>query len=308
MIRKVLAIAATVAAIGFAGAATAAEKTIGVALASDTNPFYIAMLKGIENRAKQLGYQVSVVTAEEDVARQLNGINDLIAKGVDGILVSPIDAKALCSAYDKAKAAGIPMMSIARGSACKSQVLHIASDEHRIGGEIAEWTAQKIGKKGKVAMLAGPSGAQAFMNFARGYEDVMGRYPDIEIVFRQELLLTRENGLKHGEDALVAHPDLSAIYGANDELGMGAAQAVAASGKKKQVIVTGLNGIPPAVRAVKRGAMDLTVALNPIQWGNLGVDTMDGHFKGRKHDPRVYVEHVLVDKSNVDKFIRPKKK
>ena len=306
MRKTLIMAAAAVAAIGLAGAAHA--KTIGVALASDTNPFYIAMLKGIETRAKALGYKVSVVNAEEDVARQLNGINDLIAKGVDGILVSPIDAKALCSAYDKAKAAGIPMMSIARGSACKSQVLHIASDEHRIGGEIAEWTAQKIGKKGKVAMLAGPSGAQAFMNFARGYEDVMARYSDIRIVFRQELLMTRENGLKHGEDALVAHPDLAAIYGANDELGMGAAQAVAAAGKKKQVIVTGMNGIPPAVRAVKRGAMDLTVALNPVRWGILGADTMDGHFKGRKHDPRVYVEHVLVDKSNVDKFIRPKKK
>ena len=157
-------------------------------------------------------------------------------------------------------------------------------------------------------MLAGPSGAQAFMNFARGYEDGMARHPGIEIVFRQELALTREMGLKHGEDALVAHPDLKAIYGANDELGMGAAQAVAAAGKKKDVTVTGMNGIPPAVRAVKRGAMDLTVALNPVKWGTLGADTMDGHFKGRKHDPRVYVEHVLVDKSNVDKFIRPKKK
>ena len=304
--RKSLAALAAIAAFGLAGAVQA--KTIGVALASDTNPFYIAMLKGIEMRAEKLGYKVSVVTAEEDVARQFNGINDLIAKGVDGILVSPIDAKALCSAYDKAKTAGIPMMSIARGSACKSQVLHIASDEHRIGSEIAEWTARKIGGKGKIAMLAGPSGAQAFMNFARGYEDGIARHPGIEVVYRQELALTREMGLKHGEDALVAHPDINAIYGANDELGMGAAQAVAAAGKKKQVIVTGLNGIPPAVRAVKRGAMDLTVALNPVRWGILGVDTMDGHFKGRKHDPRVYVEHVLVDKSNVDKFIRPKKK
>ncbi len=308
MIRKVLAAAAALAAIGFAGSAAAADKTIGVALASDTNPFYIAMLKGIENRARQLGYKLSVVTAEEDVARQLNGINDLIAKGVDGILASPIDAKALCSAFNKAKEAGIPMMAIARGSACKAQLLHIAVDEIRVGREIADWTARQIGGKGKVAMLAGPAGAQAFMNFARGYEQGLKGHPGIEVVYRQELALTREMGLKHGEDALVAHPDVKAIYGANDELGMGAAQAVAAAGKKKDVIVTGMNGIPPAVRAVKRGAMDLTVVLNPVRWGVLGVDTMDGHFKGRKHDPRVYVGHVLVDKTNVDKFIRPKKK
>ena len=284
--------------------AGAQAKTIGVALASDTNPFYIAMLKGIEKRAGELGYEISVVNAEEDVAKQLNGINDLIAKGVDAILISPIDAKALCSGFDKAKAAGIPMMSIARGSACESQLLHIASDELRIGGEIAAWTAGQLGGEGKVAMLAGPAGAQAFINFAKGYADEMAKHPGIEIVYRQEMLLTRENGLKNGEDALVAHPDLDAIYGANDELGMGAAQAVAAAGVKDQVIVTGLNGIPPAVRAVKNGSMDLTVVLNPLKWGTLGADTADAVLSGKAFESKVFVAHVLVDKTNVEQFIR----
>ncbi len=293
-------------AAGWSGAADA--KTIGVALASDTNPFYIAMLKGIKMRAAQIGYDVSVVTANSDVAKQIDGVNDLIAKGVDGILISPIDAKALCGAYDKAKKAGIAMMSIARGSACKSQLLHIAVDEILVGSQIAEWTAKKIGYQGKVAMLAGPAGAQAFMRFAKGYEDAMAKYPKIKIAFKHELLLTRENGLRYGEDALVAHPDLKAIYGANDELGMGAAQAAAAAGLKSKVIVTGMNGIPPAVRAVKRGKMDLTVVLNPVAWGILGANTIEAHLSGKKLDRRVYVGHALVDKTNVDKFIRKKKK
>ena len=279
-------------------------KTIGVALASDTNPFYIAMLKGIQKRAGELGYDVSVVNAEEDVAKQLNGINDLIAKGVDAILISPIDAKALCSGFDKAKAANIPMMSIARGSACKSQYLHISANEHKIGSEIAAWTAAKIGGKGKVAMLAGPAGAQAFINFAKGYADEMAKHSGIKIVYRQEMLLTRENGLKNGEDALVANPDLSAIYGANDELGMGAAQAVAAAGLKGKVVVTGMNGIPPAIKAVHKGGMDLTVALNPVVWGILGANTADAALAGKKLDSKVFVGHVLVDKNNAAKFIR----
>ncbi len=304
--RKLIIGAVLAATAAWSGAADA--KTIGVALASDTNPFYIAMLKGIQMQAKKIGYDVSVVTANSDVAKQIDGVNDLIAKGVDGILISPIDAKALCSVFDKAKAAGIPMMSIARGSACKSQLLHIAVDEIRVGKEIAEWTAQKIAYEGKVAMLAGPAGAQAFIRFAKGYEDAMAKYPNIKIAFRHELLLTRENGLKYGEDALVAHPDLKAIYGANDELGMGAAQAAAAAGLKAKVIVTGMNGIPPAVRAVKRGAMDLTVVLNPVKWGFLGANTMAARLSGKKFDARVYVGHSLVDKTNVDKFIRKKKK
>lgn len=307
MIMKKL-VSAALAGLLAAGVAVGTDaKTIGVALSSDTNPFYIAMLKGMKDRAKQLGHEISVVNAEEDVAKQLNGVNDLIAKGVDGILISPIDAKALCSAFDNAKRAGIPMMSIARGSACGSQLLHISVDEIRIGNEIAEWTAKKIGYKGKVAMLAGPAGAQAFQNFAKGYSQAMAKYPGIRIAFRHEMLLTRENGLKYGEDALVAHPDLKAIYGANDELGMGAAQAAAAAGRKPQVVVTGMNGIPPAVRAVKRGAMDLTVVLNPVKWGVLGIDTMAAHLSGKTFDRKVYVEHVLVDKSNVDNFIRKPK-
>ncbi len=282
-------------------------KTIGVSLSSDTNPFYIAMLKGIKARAAKAGFDVSVVNAEEDIAKQLNGVNDLIAKQVDGILISPIDAKALCSVYDKAKAAGIPIMSIARGSACKNQLLHVGLDELRIGREIADWTAKSIGGKGKVAMLAGPAGAQAFINFAKGYAEEMAKHPDIKVVFRREMLLTRENGLKNAEDALVAHADLKAIYGANDELGMGAAQAVAAAGKTKDIVVTGMNGIPPAVAAVNRGFMDLTVALNPVAFGNVGVDTMVAYLSGKGFGPKVLVSHVLVDKANAKKFMRKKK-
>lgn len=304
MKRMIIVALCAVLSVSFSFAASA--ETIGVSLASDTNPFYIAMLKGIQARAKELGYEVSVVNAEEDIAKQLNGINDLIAKRVDGILISPIDAKALCSAFDGAKKAGIPMMSIARGSACKSQLLHIAVDEIRVGGEIAEWTAKAIGHKGDVAMLAGPAGAQAFQNFARGYQQAMQKYPDIKIVFKHEMLLTRENGLKYAEDALVAHSNLEAIYGANDELGMGAAQAVAAADRKANIIVTGMNGIPPALAAVKRGAMDLTVVLNPHAWGRLGADTMHAQWSGKTLNPKVYVEHVLVDKTNVDRFIRKK--
>lgn len=288
--------------------AVAQTKTIGVALASDTNPFYIAMLKGVRARAAKHGYKISVVRANENIADQLNGVNDLIAKGVDGILISPIDAKALCSAFDKAKSANIPMMSLARGSACANQLLHVGLDEHRVGGDIAAWTAKKIGGKGKVAMLSGPAGAQAFINFAKGYADEMAKHPGIKIVFRRELPLTREAGLKNGEDALVANSDLAAIYGANDELGMGAAQAVAAAGLTKKIIVTGMNGIPPAVAAVNRGFMDLTVALSPFAFGNVGTDTMVAKLTGKDFGKKVLVSHALVEKSNAKKFMRKKKK
>ena len=298
-----LALAAIFAA-AFGGTASAQTKLIGVSMASDDNPLYIAMLRGIREVAKDKGYEVVTVSANEDIAKQLNGIHDLIAKKVSGILISPIDARALCSGYDAAKAANIPIMSIARGSACASQTVHIGVDELKVGHDIAEWLANAIDKKGKIAMLRGPQGAQAFQNFAKGFSDTIAKYPDIKVVFSHDMLLTRENGLKYGEDALVAHPDLRAIYGANDDLGLGSAQAVRAANKKKDIVVTGMNGIPPALRAVKAGELDMTVALNPLVWGKLGAETVIAYINGKKPEGgKVFIEHVIVDKTNVDKFL-----
>jgi ribose transport system substrate-binding protein len=274
--------------------------TIGVSLAQDDNPFYIAMLKGIRARAQELGWDVATVSANEDKLKQINGVQDLVARGVKGILISPIDAVGVNAAYDAAAAAKIPIVSIARGSVSPNQTIHVAMDEKQIGRDIAEWTAKKLGGKGQVAMLLGPSGAPTFKNLADGYTEVMAKYPDIKIVFKSDGPLTRERGVKQTEDALVANPDLAAIYTANDDVALGAMQAVLAANRAGKTIVTGMNGVPPALRAVKDGNMAMTVELNPVEWGRLGVDVLATYLKGDKIEPRVFIKHNLIDSANVD--------
>ena len=282
-------------------AASAQEKTtIGVSLAQDDNPFYIAMLRGIRARAQELGWDVATVSANEDKLKQINGVQDLVARGVKGILISPIDAVGVNAAYDAAAAAKIPIVSVARGSSSPNQTIHVAMDEKRIGRDIAEWTAKKLGGKGKVALLMGPSGAPTFKNLGDGYSEVMAKYPEIHIVFRSDGPLTRERGVKQAEDALVAHPDLAAIYTANDDVALGAMQAVNAANRKGKTMVTGMNGVPPALRAVKEENLAMTVELNPVEWGRLGVDVLATFLKGEKVDPRVFIKHVIIDGTNVD--------
>ena len=184
------------------------------------------MLRGIRARAQELGWDVATVSANEDKLKQINGVQDLVARGVKGILISPIDAVGVNAAYDAAAAAKIPIVSVARGSASPNQTIHVAMDEKQIGRDIAEWTAQKLGGKGKVALLMGPSGAPTFSNLGDGYTEVMAKYPGIQIVFRGDGPLTRERGVKQAEDVLVANPDLAAIYTANDDVALGAMQAV----------------------------------------------------------------------------------
>src|SRR6267154_2485585 len=119
--------------------ASAQQKTtIGVSLAQDDNPFYIAMLKGIRARAQELGWDVATVSANEDKLKQINGVQDLIARGVKAVLISPIDAVGVNAAYDAAAQAKIPIISLARGSSSPNQTLHVGINEKQIGREIAE--------------------------------------------------------------------------------------------------------------------------------------------------------------------------
>ena len=295
-----IAALATVFGFGMAPAPAQQKITIGVSLAQDDNPFYIVMLKGMRSRAKELGWDVATVSANEDKVKQINGVQDLIARGVKGILISPIDAVGVNAAYDAAKAANIPIVSVARGSTSPNQTIHVAMDEKQIGRDIAEWTAKAIGGEGKVAMLIGPSGAPTFRNLAEGYTEVMAKYPKIQIAFRADGPLTRERGVKQAEDAMVANPDLKAIYAANDDVALGAAQTVIAAGRADKTIVTGMNGVPPALRALKDGKIAMTVELNPYLWGRLGVDVLAQYLKGEKVEPRVFIKHVIVDKTNID--------
>jgi ribose transport system substrate-binding protein len=297
--RSLLAAALLLPAALVVTPASAQEKiTIGVSLAQDDNPFYIAMLRGIRARAQELGWEVATVSANEDKVKQINGVQDLVARGVKGILISPIDAVGVNAAYDAAKAGNVPIVSVGRGSTSPNQTLHVAMDEPQIGRDIAEWTAKQIGGEGKVALLLGPSGAPTFRNLGNGYAEVMATHPKIQIVSKSDGPLTRERGVKQAEDALVAHPDLKAIYTANDDVALGAMQAVLAAGKS--TLVTGMNGIPPALRAVKDGKMAMTVELNPVLWGRLGVDVLATYLKGDKVAPQVFIKHVIIDKANVD--------
>ena len=300
--RYLVLVTATLIAIGVCSLPAFAQQktTIGVSLAQDDNPFYIAMLKGIRERAQELGWDVVTVSANEDKAKQISGVQDLVARGVRGVLISPIDAVGVNAAYDAAKAANIPIVSVARGSTSPNQTLHVAMDETQIGRDIAEWTATAIGGEGKVAMLQGPSGVPTFRNLGDGYTQAMAKYPKIQIAFRADGPLTRERGVKQAEDALVANPDLKAIYAANDDVALGAMQAVLAADRSGKTIVTGMNGVPPALRAVKDGKLAMTVELNPVLWGRLGVDVLASYLKGDKVEPRVFIKHIIIDQTNID--------
>lgn len=282
--------------------------TIGVSLASPTIPLYVAMAEGIRDRAGEFeDVEIVFTEANEDPVQQLNDVQDLIAQGVDGILISPIDAEAAKPAYEDARAAGITIMSIARNTDPELEDSFIGAPWDRFGREIAEWTCGEA-EGGKVAMIKGPAGASFVEDMEDGYKEVMSSEAcsGMEIVFEVNAVpLTADQGLAAAQDALSADEDLAVIYANNDDLAAGAIQALEERGiDMEDVIVTGFDGTPSGLDFVEEGKLDMTIALRPYHWGILGLETMVSHLRGEDVPSLVEIEVEQVTSENIEELDR----
>jgi ribose transport system substrate-binding protein len=275
--------------------------TIGVVLASATNPLYVAMEQGIRSRAEELNVNVRFIVAEEDQLRQINGVQDLITSKVDALIVSPISSEGAIVAYEAAKDAGIPIISVARSiNRPDLETTYVGMNIVEDGRTIARWLAEKLGGKGKIAMLKGVAGASFTMDLEKGFKEVMAGYPEIQIVAEVNSTITKESGLKYSENFLTGHPDLNAIYGANDELALGAIQAAEAVNRLDSLLITGYNGVPAAIEAVKAGKLSMTTSLRPQGWGRLALETAVKIVNGEQVPGIVYNQTIVVDQEIVN--------
>ena len=280
---------------------------VGVSLPEAQNPFYVALGRSVVSTLKERGIDVTLLSANADVNEQINNINDLIASKVDLILLSPLDTEGPAPAVINAHKTGIPVFMVARtldkrfGQIWKTFV-GIHFDE--IGKAKGEWLV-KNRKPGKVAMLLGPAGALVMVEQEKFFRNAI-EPAGFKVAFAHNSTQTRENGVKLAEDALVANPDLVAIYASNDDLALGASQAVKSAGKVEQVAVIGLNGSPPALAAVHKGEMAATVLLDPIGWGKTAAETVaDFLQKGKEPSPFVTFDFRVVGKDDAFDLIPP---
>jgi ribose transport system substrate-binding protein len=285
------------------GAGAGGDYTIGVSLASPTIPLYVAMAEGIRDEANELGAEVVFTEANEDPVQQLNDVQDLIAQGVDGILISPIDAEAAVPAYEDARASDIAIMSIARNTDPEVEDSFIGASWDKYGTQIAEWSCEAAGGQGQIALVKGPAGASFVEDMEDGYKEyVSSECPDMEIVYESNNVpLTPDKGVAAAQDALTANPEVKVIFANNDDLASGVIQAVDEQGiSHEDIIITGFDGTPEGVQLVKDGKLDMTIALRPYHWGQLGLQTMVSFLDGEDVPALVEIETILLDEETVD--------
>jgi ribose transport system substrate-binding protein len=265
---------------------------VGVSISTLNNPFFVSLKDGIEKEAKEKGMKVTVVDAQDDTAKQISGIEDLILQKVDVLLVNPTDSAAISSAVQSANEAGIPVITIDRSSDEGDIETFIASDNVAGGEMAAEYLVKELGEKAKVVELEGVSGASATRERGKGFHNIADK--QLEVLTSQTAEFDRTKGLNVMENILQGNKDIQAVFAHNDEMALGAIEAIKAAGK--DIIVVGFDGNDDALKAVENGELKATIAQQPVLIGEEAVNAAEKILKGDKVDDTISVPLKLVTK------------
>lgn len=259
------------ASITFAAAAAHAEG-IGASLLTQQHPFYNELAKAITAEAKAKNVPVEISIANQDLNKQLADIEDFIVKGVDVIIMSPVDSKGALAAVMRAQAAGIKVITVDVPVEGAKVASYIGTDNYAGGVKAGELMAEQIGGKGSVAIIDYPL-VQSVVNRVNGFKEAIAKHPDIKIVSIQTGI-TRAEALAVAQNMLQANPDIAGIFGFGDDAALAAAVAVKSSGLTGKVKVIGFDGMPEAIKAVDADPDFVGVIQQfPDQMGKLAVDT-----------------------------------
>ena len=264
---------------------------IGLSISTLNNPFFVALKEGAEEQANEMDATLTVADAQNDAAKQVNDVEDMIQKGMDLILINPTDSEAVGAAVQAANDAGIPVITVDRNAETGDVVAHVASD-NVAGGQLAgDYMVELVGEGQKVVELEGIPGASATRDRGQGFDEAIDG--KLGVVAKQSANFDRAEGLTVMENILQDNKDIVAVFAHNDEMALGAVQALEAAGMS-DVKVIGFDATDDAVKAVEGGTMAATVAQKPAEIGKLGVEAAINHLKGETVEENIPVELELI--------------
>ncbi|MEI5994381.1 D-ribose ABC transporter substrate-binding protein [Candidatus Enterococcus mansonii] len=270
----------------------AADLKVGVSISTLNNPFFVSVKDGIQTLADENKTKTIISDAQNDASKQSNDIDDLIQQKVDVILVNPVDSSAIQPAVEAANEANIPVIALDRSSDGGEILTLVASDNVKGGEMAANFIKEKVGKDAKVAQLEGTPGASATRERGKGFESIAKK--DLKVVQSQSADFDRAKGLTVMENILQSSSDIKAVFAQNDEMALGAVEALKSAGKK-DVLVVGFDGNEDGLKAVKAGTLAATVAQQPVEMGKLALQAAYDHFEGKKVESKIDSPLELVE-------------
>ncbi|MCC6286847.1 MAG: sugar ABC transporter substrate-binding protein [Chitinophagaceae bacterium] len=279
--------------------------TIGASMLSLQSEFVVNVKDAMEERAKEKNVNLIVNDAQRTAEKQVQQVETFIAQKVDAIILNPCEVEASSPAVEKAKAAGIPVINVNSETTARPDGFAGSSDE--ASGEIAmEQIAKLLSGQGNIVIMDGYMGQAAQIKRAIGAKNILSKYPGIKILAEQTAEWDRAKGMSLMENWIQSYGDkISAVFAHNDEMGMGAVQALEQAKMKDKVIVVSIDAIADALKAVKDGRLNATVFQDA---NGQGAGAIDLAIKLAKKEPveqkEIFIPFQLVTKDNVDRFVK----
>jgi ribose transport system substrate-binding protein len=268
--------------------------------------FWQRVKSGAEQAARahpEISLAVLAPEREINIDQQVSILEDQILKKVSALAVVPAGVSEIIPVLDKAHAAGIPVLIVDTDLDWPPKLSYIGTD-NRMGGRLAgEYVARTLGGKGKVAVIRGVLGVATHEDRLAGFREAIAKAPGIECIAVQPANSERTLGMSVMENLLTTHPRLNAVFATNDQMALGAMEAVAARNLTGKILLVGFDGTGEAVRAVASGQMNATVAQHPEMMGKRAVEEA---IKAARHEPvekRVDTGTTLVTKDNAARFL-----
>ncbi|WP_371477375.1 ABC transporter substrate-binding protein [Kitasatospora sp. NBC_00315] len=270
----------------------------------EANPFRIAETQSIKDEAAKLGVKKLLTTnAQSQLPKQISDIQDMLNQGAQLLIIAPLNSDGLEPALQAAAAKHVPVITIDRklnATACKDYLTFIGSNFVEQGKRAADALAKATGGTGKVAVLLGTSGNGVTTDRTKGFVDeIAATAPGLEIVAQQTGEFARDKGQQVTEQLLQAHPEITAIYAENDEMGLGAVTAVKGAGKKpgSDIKIVSVDGTRNAVQSLANGEYNGVIESNP-RFGPLAFATAQKFFGGEGIAENVIISDRAYDADN----------
>ncbi|MDJ1134349.1 ABC transporter substrate-binding protein [Streptomyces iconiensis] len=283
-----------------------ANATVGFSQSEkEANPFRIAETASVKAEAKKRGIKLLTANAQSQFSKQISDVQDLIAKGADLLVIAPLNSDGWEPVLKQAAAKKIPIVTVDRkinAKACEDYVSFIGSDFVEQGRRAADQMIKATGGSGQVAILLGTPGNNVTTERTKGFTERLARKaPKLKVVFKQTGEFAREKGQQVTEQLIQSKPDIDGIYAENDEMGLGAVNALKGAGKKPgEVKIVTVDGTRNAVQGIVDKWIYGVVESNP-RFGPLAFQTLEDFGKGGKVGQSIVIKDSAYTPANAER-------
>lgn len=288
-------------ACGGSGSSSAGGDKVALLVSTLNNPFFVDLRYGAQAEAKKLGLDLQVSDAQNDSSTQQNQAQNAQSQGAKAVIINPVDSDAAGPAVAPLLSTKLPVISVDRAVTGEEVDSHVASDNVAGEAQAADELAKAIGEKGQVLILQGTPGAASTRDRGKGFKDEIKKYPGITIAAEQTANFDRSQALDVATNLMQSKPDAVGIYAQNDEMALGAVQALGAKAGT-DVKVFGFDGTDDGLKQVADGKLVGTIAQQPKELGRKAVQNAAKLIKGEKVQKTEQITVKTVTKEKVADF------